>query len=118
MRANVASARGASYPCSDVCTGDPMADEVLCSIQDGIATLTLNRPEKRNAINQAMIESLTTHCSDLEQHRDVRVVVIRGAGKVFCAGRDLREMGQQQNAEGTVRTGVVEIFHQIEVLRH
>ena len=78
-----------------------MADEILCSIQDGIATLTLNRPEKRNAINQAMIESLTTHFSDLEQHRDVRVVVIRGAGKVFCAGRDLREMGQQQNAEGT-----------------
>ena len=77
-----------------------MADEILCSIQDGIATLTLNRPEKRNAINQAMIESLTTHFNDLEQHRDVRVVVIRGAGKVFCAGRDLREMGQQQNAEG------------------
>ena len=52
-----------------------------------------------------MIESLTTHFSDLEQHRDVRVVVIRGAGKVFCAGRDLREMGQQQNAEGTTRSG-------------
>ena len=95
-----------------------MADEILCSIQDGIATLTLNRPEKRNAINQAMIESLTAHFTDLEQHRDVRVVVIRGAGKVFCAGRDLREMGQQQNAEGTARTGVVELFHQLAALRH
>src|ERR1043166_10347168 len=94
-----------------------MADEILCSIQDGIATLTLNRPEKRNAINQAMLESLTAHFNDLEQHRDVRVVVIRGAGKVFCAGRDLREMGQQQ-AEGTARTGVVELFHQLEALRH
>ena len=94
-----------------------MADEILCSIQDGIATLTLNRPEKRNAINQAMIESLTAHCSDLEQHRDVRVVVIRGAGKVFCAGRDLREMGQQQ-AEGTARTGVVALLHQLEASRH
>ena len=95
-----------------------MADEVLCSIQDGIATLALNRPEKRNAINQAMIESLTAHFNDLEQHRDVRVVVIRGAGKVFCAGRDLREMGQQQNAAETARTGVVELFHQLEALRH
>jgi enoyl-CoA hydratase/carnithine racemase len=95
-----------------------MADEILCSIQDGIATLTLNRPEKRNAINQAMIESLTAHFNDLEQHRDVRVVVIRGAGKVFCAGRDLREMGQQQSAEGTTRTGVVEVFQQLEALRH
>ena len=95
-----------------------MADEILCSIQDGIATLTLNRPEKRNAINQAMLESLTAHFSDLEQHRDVRVVVIRGAGKVFCAGRDLREMGQQQSAAGTARTGVVELLHQLEALRH
>ena len=42
-----------------------MADEILCSIQDGIATLTLNRPEKRNAINQAMMESLTAHFIDL-----------------------------------------------------
>src|SRR5690348_11943373 len=66
---------------SDECTGDPMADEILCSIQDGIATLTLNRPEKRNAINQAMMESLTAHFNDLEQNRDVRVVIIRGAGK-------------------------------------
>ena len=95
-----------------------MADEVLCSTQDGIATLTLHRPEKRNAINQAMIESLTAHFTALEQHRDVRVVVIRGAGKVFCAGRDLREMSQQQNTAETTRTGVVELFHQLEALRH
>jgi enoyl-CoA hydratase/carnithine racemase len=95
-----------------------MADEVLYSTQDGIATLTLNRPEKRNAINQAMIESLTAHFTALEQHRDVRVVVIRGAGKVFCAGRDLREMGQPQHTVETTRTGVVELFHQLEALRH
>src|SRR5262245_16854466 len=119
MRAFGASARGTSYPCHLTCaSGDPMADEILCSIQDGIATLTLNRPEKRNAINQAMIESLTAHFTDLEQHRDVRVVVIRGAGKVFCAGRDLREMGQQQNTAETARTGVVELFHQLGALRH
>ena len=63
-----------------------MADEVLCSIQDGIATLTLNRPEKRNAINSAMMASLATHFHALEQHRDVRVVVLRGVGKVFAPG--------------------------------
>ena len=94
-----------------------MADEVLCSIQDGIATLTLNRAEKRNAINSAMMASLTVHLHDLEQHNDVRVVVIRGAGTVFSSGRDLREMGQQQ-AEGTAQTGIVELFHQLETLRH
>jgi len=95
-----------------------MADDVLCSIQDGIATLTLNRPEKRNAINSAMMASLTAHFDDLEHHRDVRVVVVRGAGTVFCSGRDLREMGQQQSAEGAAQTGVVELFHQLETLRH
>ena len=95
-----------------------MADEVLCSIQDGIATLTLNRPEKRNAINSAMMASLVAHFNELEQHSDVRVVVIRGAGKVFSSGRDLREMGQQQSAEGTAPTGVVELFQQLETLRH
>ena len=95
-----------------------MADEVLCSIQDGIATLTLNRPEKRNAINSAMMASLTAHFDALERHRDVRVVVVRGAGPVFCAGRDLREMGQQQNAERADQTGVVELFHQLETLPH
>src|SRR5262245_51053741 len=98
--------------------GDPMADEVLCAIQDGIATLTLNRPDKRNAINSTMMVSLATYFNTLEQHRDVRVVVLRGAGKVFCAGRDLREMSQQQSAEGTAQTGVVELFHQLEALRH
>src|SRR5262245_31380293 len=98
--------------------GDPMADEVLYSIQDGIATLTLNRPEKRNAINSAMAASLTAHFNDLEHHREGRVLVLRGAGKVFCAGRDLREMNQQQRAEGTAQTGVVELFHQLETLPH
>lgn len=95
-----------------------MADEVLCSIQDGIATLILNRPEKRNAINSAMMASLTAHFDALEQHRDVRVVVVRGAGPVFCSGRDLREMGQQQNTEGAAQTGVVELFSQLETLPH
>jgi enoyl-CoA hydratase/carnithine racemase len=65
-----------------------------------------------------MIESLTAHFSELEQHHDVRVVVIRGVGKVFCAGRDLREMGQQQHTAETTPTGVVDLFHQLEALRH
>jgi enoyl-CoA hydratase/carnithine racemase len=85
--------------------------------QDGIATLTLNR--QRAECHQPGHDRKLNHpFSDLEQHRAVRVVVIRGTGKVFCAGRDLREMGQQQNAAGTARTGVVELFHQLEMLRH
>ena len=95
-----------------------MADEVLCAIQNGIATLTLNRPEKRNAINSAMMASFTAHLHALEQEREVRVVVVRGAGTVFCSGRDLREMGQQQSTDGAAQTGVVELLYQLETLRH
>lgn len=99
-----------------------MADEVLCSIQEGIATLTLNRPEKRNAINLAMMERLLAYCDALEADRDVRVVVLRGAGPVFCAGRDLREMGQQQQEHqqggAAAHPGVVELFQRFEGLRH
>ncbi|MGE3540270.1 MAG: enoyl-CoA hydratase/isomerase family protein [Candidatus Tectimicrobiota bacterium] len=96
-----------------------MADEVLWAIQDGIATLTLNRPEKRNAINLAMMERLTELLQTLEQHREVRVVVIRAAGSVFCSGRDLREMSEQQRSqEGARRGDVVQVFHQLETLRH
>jgi enoyl-CoA hydratase/carnithine racemase len=95
-----------------------MADEILCTVQDGIATLTLNRPEKRNAINSAMMDSFTAHLTQLEQRNDVRVVVMRGAGRVFCAGRDLREMDQQRQAGEAHQGGVVELFHQVETLRH
>ena len=50
-----------------------MADEILCAIADGIATLTLNRPEKRNAMNSAVLEGLRRSFDDLEENRDVRV---------------------------------------------
>lgn len=94
-----------------------MADELLCTIQEGIATLTLNRPEKRNALNSTMLAHFSATLAQLARRDDVRVVVIRGAGKVFCAGRDLREMGQQQ-ASGEPQTDVVEVFQQLDTLCH
>ncbi len=96
-----------------------MAQEILCSIQDGIATVTLNRPEKRNAMNMALLEGLVSFFNQLEENKDVRVVVIRGEGKAFCSGLDLREMSQRQGPEGgDPETGVTQIFHQIEQSRH
>ena len=75
-----------------------MADEILCDVQDNIATLTMNRPEKRNALNSTAIELLVTYLHDLETNPAVRVIVLRGAGAAFSAGRDLRELGQQQQS--------------------
>jgi methylglutaconyl-CoA hydratase len=58
--------------------------------RDGqVATLTLNRPEKRNAISAPMIDDLVAALTSAEEDRSVRVVILTGAGKAFCAGMDL-----------------------------
>ena len=67
-----------------------MADEVLVSIMDGIASVTLNRPEKRNAMNRALLQALSARFDELDSSREVRVIVVRGAGPAFCSGMDLR----------------------------
>ncbi|SEM86566.1 enoyl-CoA hydratase [Palleronia pelagia] len=57
-----------------------------------IATLTLNDPGKLNALSDAMLAELSETLSALEEDTETRVVILRGAGRAFCAGHDLREM--------------------------
>ncbi|RZI94515.1 MAG: enoyl-CoA hydratase/isomerase family protein, partial [Microbacterium sp.] len=52
--------------------------------------LTLNRPDRRNALNDTLVEALDTALSDAEADPDTRAVVLRGADKSFCAGADLQ----------------------------
>ncbi len=65
---------------------------LLYDVADGVATLTLNRPEKRNALSAALVKALTDALGRAEAAADVRVVAIRGAGTDFCAGHDLAEL--------------------------
>ena len=95
-----------------------MADEVICAVEASIATITLNRPEKRNALNGAALDQLAAHLDTLERQKDVRVVVFRGAGKAFCSGRDLRELGQQQQHAERPPPEITAVFHQIEQCRY
>ncbi len=69
-----------------------MSDRVLTSLQGGVLTGTLNRPEKKNAIDSAMIEGLHALLERADLEAGVRVVALRGAGKDFCAGMDLHEL--------------------------
>jgi len=70
-----------------------MSDELLCDVRDGVATLTLNRPERRNALTWNMIAALREQVAALRGDRSVRVVVLTGAGHAaFCAGADLGGM--------------------------
>lgn len=70
----------------------PGAPRVLVSRKGGVATLVLNRPEKRNALDRVMIAELRAALTACDLAADVRVIVIRGAGKDFCAGADLAEL--------------------------
>ena len=63
--------------------------DVLYDVSDHIATLTINRPEQRNTISQAMLNGLSEHLLAADADEDVRAIVITGAGKFFCAGLDL-----------------------------
>ena len=64
-------------------------NEVLISDNGAIRTLTLNRPEKRNALNDALVDALKDALGEADGNEDLRAVVIRGAGKDFCSGADL-----------------------------
>ena len=65
----------------------------------GVAILTLDRPEKRNALSIALMESLCTALEQLAEKTAPRVVILRGAGPVFCAGLDLVEAAKSELAE-------------------
>ncbi|MGZ4631506.1 MAG: enoyl-CoA hydratase family protein [Actinomycetes bacterium] len=62
------------------------------TVGDGIATVTLNRPEKLNALTFDTYADLRDLLAELPHHDDVRVLVVRGAGKGFCAGGDVNEI--------------------------
>src|SRR6202171_5684264 len=95
-----------------------MADEVLVSIMDGIASVTLNRPEKRNAMNRALLQALSSRFDELDSSREVRVIVVRGAGPAFCSGMDLREMEEQRGVAGDPEGGVIQTLQRVERSRH
>lgn len=92
------------------------------AVEDGIATLTLNRPEKRNALNAELVRALKDGLAQAETDASVRVVALRGAGKDFCSGADLAEMegiaamGLAENVEDARSLGA--LFGQIRAHPH
>lgn len=63
------------------------------AIENGVATVTINRPEAKNAITIEMREQLWTVFEELAENDEVRAVILTGAGDAFCAGMDVKEMG-------------------------
>jgi enoyl-CoA hydratase/carnithine racemase len=75
-----------------------MSDVLISEIDGAVATLTLNRPEERNAISDELREAFHSELDRVTRLREVRVVIITGAGKSFCAGGDVKSMQERLSA--------------------
>lgn len=69
-----------------------MSNELLVDVSDRVATLTLNRPDKLNAITPTMATSLRQALAELGRNAEVQVIIITGAGRGFCAGADVGQL--------------------------
>ena len=85
-----------------------MNDTVLVDVADGLCTLTLNRPDKRNALNGELFDALTAAMDAIEADETVGCVVLRGAGKAFCAGADLGGVGTGSGGNPHAHQKVIE----------
>ena len=74
---------------------------VLYSVSEGVATVTLNRPESRNALNLEMCNELISVSREINSNKEIKLVLVRANGPVFCAGADLKE--RQGMTEALVR---------------
>ncbi|MGH0037367.1 MAG: enoyl-CoA hydratase/isomerase family protein [Myxococcota bacterium] len=94
-----------------------MADDVLLEVSDGLATVTLNRPDKLNAYVPEMGDALLRTFRRLRDDDAVRVVILTGAGRAFCAGVDLEALKTSQ-AGGQTRLGAEEFLTAFPVEVH
>jgi enoyl-CoA hydratase/carnithine racemase len=84
-----------SVPMREIGTGN-----VLLDVEGHRADVVLNRPEKRNAMNQALLGDLRAALEEVDGHDDVRVMTLSGKGPVFCAGMDLEMMRERGEEDG------------------
>jgi len=86
-------------------------------IESGVATITLDRPEARNALNGAMCEDLRRAAMTAAADEKVKIVLVRGAGPVFCAGADLKERpGKTEDDIRARRVKGFAAYHALETL--
>lgn len=83
-----------------------MSGQVSLRIEDGVATLSLQRPDARNALSLELIEALERSVATVAASTDARVLLLRGEGKAFCAGMDLRGVLHDANRMGQMLHGL------------
>jgi len=80
-----------------------MTSTVLSEQANGVCTLTLNRPDRLNAISVGLVEDLCVALSDALADQSTRIIVLRGAGRAFCSGDDLKDFGNQSRSDAAAR---------------
>ncbi|GJL86747.1 MAG: enoyl-CoA hydratase [Minwuia thermotolerans] len=95
-----------------------MTDHLLVEERDGVAVLTMNRPDRLNALSGEMLEALVENCQRLSMDRSIGCVVITGAGRGFCAGGDVKSMAEgREFADNTLEAKVLKLRGGMEVSR-
>lgn len=82
---------------------EPVTEPVLSSTDNGICTITLNRPERLNAISGDLLTKFRVALLDANRDDTVRAIILHGEGRAFCSGDDLREFRDQSASEKTAR---------------
>src|ERR1700687_6437127 len=82
-------------------TIDTGTNELLCAIRDSVATITLNRPEVKNAMSDTLTPALRTMIKTCGENPEVGVLLITGAGTAFCAGGNVKGMGAHRDKKKT-----------------
>jgi enoyl-CoA hydratase/carnithine racemase len=95
-----------------------MTDLIRCDIRDGLCTITLNRPEKLNALNVEAFRQLASHIDTIETAGDaVQCILLKGEGRSFCAGHDLK--GIAEGSEGSeakrLESGTIERLAELDI---
>ena len=90
---------------------------ILSNVDEGVLTLTINRPNQLNALNSEVIASLSKHIEEVQTNDDVKVIIITGSGeKAFVAGADIKEFADfsPQQGKDLAALGQATLFDRVE----
>ena len=94
-----------------------MANELIIEKNNGILKLTMNRPDRRNALNDAMLNSLHEELTKAENDTSIRTIVLTGAGNAFCAGGDVKDMADGTKNNMSTQEKATDLRHVMETSR-
>ncbi|MYA07070.1 MAG: enoyl-CoA hydratase [Holophagales bacterium] len=97
-------------------TIDTGTNELLCGLEDGVATVTLNKPEKRNALGDILTPALRSILLTLEADERCGAILLTGAGRAFCAGGDVSGMGSNRGKNDEVRNAPATVDEAVATL--